>query len=402
MEATLQPPRETAYTGYLRSAMFGLLVVALVGLVFSIAVSSIAFGGAMVLWIALLCTRSPNAFPRLPIDWIIVAYIVVHYTSTLFSSDHAQALLYSKRILLLAYAYLIVALVDSRKKLQILLVAVVGALILSSLFEVGQTVIQASFNRRLEFFQHYMTEGGMKMFAILLIVPFLISPKVPKKVRWYALAAALPIALTLVLTQTRSSWLGVSAGIMFLTLFRNKKVFFIFVAIVMVAFFLAPPFLQHRAASSFEPNNVDNLSRVRMLETGWKIFLEHPLIGIGDIDVRTTYVQTLGFTPPDPAEGGHLHSNFMQILVTLGIVGFVVLFLLFYKIFTFELRAYRDCANDWLSGSICLGALACFVGFHINGLFEFNFGDHEIAALLWFTFGMSIAARRLAIANPHG
>ena len=50
----------------------------------------------------------------------------------------------------------------------------------------------------------------------------------------------------------------------------------------------------------------------------------------------------------------------------------------------------------WLEGSLALGALAVFVGFHINGLFEWNFGDQEIILLFWFTVGITLAAQRFS------
>jgi hypothetical protein len=33
----------------------------------------------------------------------------------------------------------------------------------------------------------------------------------------------------------------------------------------------------------------------------------------------------------------------------------------------------------------------------VHGLFEWNFGDHEIAVLLWFTVGLALVAQRLAL-----
>jgi hypothetical protein len=51
--------------------------------------------------------------------------------------------------------------------------------------------------------------------------------------------------------------------------------------------------------------------------------------------------------------------------------------------------------HDWLLGSLSLGALASYAGFHIMGLFEWNFGDHEIAVLLWLTVGLSLASAKI-------
>jgi hypothetical protein len=43
-------------------------------------------------------------------------------------------------------------------------------------------------------------------------------------------------------------------------------------------------------------------------------------------------------------------------------------------------------------GALALGALAAFTGFLVNGMAEYNFGDHEIVLLMWTTFGLVNAA----------
>jgi hypothetical protein len=72
------------------------------------------------------------------------------------------------------------------------------------------------------------------------------------------------------------------------------------------------------------------------------------------------------------------------------------------RIFLLEYRAARGTSADWLLGSVTIGAFAAYVGFHVNGLFEWNFGDHEIAVLLWFTVGLALSAARLHAAPEGG
>jgi hypothetical protein len=41
-----------------------------------------------------------------------------------------------------------------------------------------------------------------------------------------------------------------------------------------------------------------------------------------------------------------------------------------------------------------------FFAFHFNGLFEWNFGDQEIAILFWFSMGLSILSKKLFLNFP--
>ncbi|MEE9225641.1 MAG: hypothetical protein V3U68_05520 [Bacteroidota bacterium] len=47
-----------------------------------------------------------------------------------------------------------------------------------------------------------------------------------------------------------------------------------------------------------------------------------------------------------------------------------------------EFHIGRQTKAEWLQGFVSLGAFIVFVGFLIAGLFEWNFGDHEILTLV--------------------
>jgi hypothetical protein len=46
-----------------------------------------------------------------------------------------------------------------------------------------------------------------------------------------------------------------------------------------------------------------------------------------------------------------------------------------------------------------VGFLACAIGFMINGLAEFNFGDSEPTTIIWFIVGLALASQRLSAAG---
>lgn len=378
---------------FFKQAIFPFLLTTVVGLTFSIAVSSIAMGIAIVLYSTALFFFKNKFYRPTDLDYFFVAYAIAELLSTVFSVDPSASLVNAKRLLLISIVYLTVLSVDTRQKYAwaILLLFVVTALLSSveSLL-VGST---GGHFTRLSMFQHYMTAGGIKMVVVLMILPFIVEQQAPTRWRVLALLSSIPILLALVLTQTRSSWLGFLAGGITIGIFKSKKFLIGLAAGVVLFFLVAPADFTSRAASMFDPTLTSNLTRIQMITTGWRMFLDYPLFGTGDIDLRQLYIT---YTEPiDPAEGGHLHNNFMTILVTLGIVGFVAALALFVKIFHVEWKAVQRTKQDWLYGSVAAGCLAVCVGFHINGLFEWNFGDHEIAVLLWFSLGLALVSQRL-------
>jgi O-antigen ligase len=377
----------------LNLAVFGLLVVTVVGITFSIAVSSIAMGLAIAIWVAQLVLSRGASFPRTPLDYAFLAYAIAELISTIFSVDAASSFLNMKRLVLMGVVYITLTSVNSRRRLVWSLILFLGVASLLSLAESVFVLLPEAHMARLSVFQHYMTAGGMKMFVALFLLSFIVGTGSPPQWRIASLCALIPTGAALLLTQTRGSWLGFLAGGITLGIVKDKRLLLGLPVLVVLFVLIAPADFQSRGASIFDPSMTSNLSRINMITTGWRMFLDYPLVGTGDIDLRRLYIT---YTEPiDTAEGGHLHNNFMMLLVTLGAIGFTVVMAMFVKIFITEWQAFRNTRDDWLMGRVAAGSFAAYVAFHVNGLFEWNFGDHEIALLLWFTVGLTLSAQRL-------
>ena len=367
-------------------------VISVVSLTFSIAVSSIAMGSAIICCVAAAVLSRGKAFPRTPLDLFFIAYAVAEGLSTVFSVDPLASLVYMKRLFLISFVYLVLFSMDDRRTIMSVLALLVGVVAVLSVIELFSLTSIGGSLARISLFQYYMTEGGIKMIALLMVLPFIIHPSTPGKWRWLFLAASAVTFIGLILTQTRSSWLGFIAGAITIGFLKNKKVLAGLLILIVLVALLAPSTYRMRALSIVDPAYLPNLTRVRMITTGWRMFLDRPIVGTGDIDLRKLYETYI--IPIDTAEGGHLHNNFMQLLVTLGVIGISAAGAMFVKVFLVEREAVRAASGDWLLGSVAAGSLASYIGFHVNGLFEWNFGDHEIAVLLWFTVGLALVALR--------
>jgi hypothetical protein len=144
-----------------------------------------------------------------------------------------------------------------------------------------------------------------------------------------------------------------------------------------------------RFLSVIDPYHPANAGRLALWSAGFKMFLDYPIFGLGDIDLAKYF--KIYKQPYQKEIQGHLHNNFIHILATLGLFGLLAVCLLFYKIIYIELKIYYSVKNERFISSYALGALAAFCGFIISGLTELNFWDHEITTLIWFTFGLNVA-----------
>ena len=146
---------------------------------------------------------------------------------------------------------------------------------------------------------------------------------------------------------------------------------------------------RNRLTSIYDPYHETNIERLNIWRTGIKIFNEHPIFGVGDIDLGKLYSQ---FKDKYLKENfGHMHNNFIHFLVILGVIGFSAVMFLLCKILLLHIKIYRAVKDVPLVSSFSLGAVASFIGFIFSGIGEWNFGDHEIITMVWFILGLNIA-----------
>lgn len=148
-----------------------------------------------------------------------------------------------------------------------------------------------------------------------------------------------------------------------------------------------------RFGSIFDQYNLTNLQRFGLWIAGWKIFLDHPFFGVGDIDLAELFVKYK--RPFDKEIQGHLHNNYFHFLATLGAFGFIAVMILLGKVFLIDLKIYKMLKDIPFASSYSLGVIGGFVAFLFAGLTEWNFGDHEIITIIWFTLGLNIALLKI-------
>ena len=92
---------------------------------------------------------------------------------------------------------------------------------------------------------------------------------------------------------------------------------------------------------------------------------------------------------------GHLHNNYVHLLVILGSYGFIIVMMMLFMILKKHYVIYSTVKNEKLLSTISLGSFASFVGFLVSGLAEWNFGDHEIITMVWFTLALNLAVNKI-------
>ena len=361
---------------------------------FSIAITQTALTLALVCWILVMVLEKKYSIPRTPFDYYFLAYMAVGIVSLVFSAGQGSVVLFVKRLLLIPIVYIIAGNVTDRKLLRNMLIILAGVMVILSVIGIQKYLAGVGgLEGRLKLYHHYMTSGGILMFVSLMTLSFVFS-SAPGRIRVATAASGILMLLPLIFTFTRSSWLGFLGGLIVIGILQSRKLILGIVVAVVLFLLFSPHSLRERATSAFDLYHPNNIERTYMWKAGLEMIKDHPLTGVGDRDLSDLYDQYK--SPNAKQRHGHLHNNFIMFGATLGIPGILVFLALFIKIFIVEIKIFTSISKEnWLLKSTVLGCLAAFVGFQVNGLFEWNFGDAEIAMLLWLTVGLALAVDRM-------
>jgi O-antigen ligase len=253
---------------------------------------------------------------------------------------------------------------------------------------------------------HPLTYGGQAMLLASVGMGLLVRAR---DRRWKLAAAGLLalLAPALLGSFTRSAWIGtVVAAAVIVALTRARWLAGLGVA-VLVAVLALPHGYRARALSAVDPANVWNVERLEMWQAGWRMFRDHPLTGVGLQDLHPLLEQYV--TPGADVPHGHLHSIYVQIGASMGILGLAAFAWLVVGLFRTagrglraNLRTGRGAAGggDPWGVALRLAVVAALAGFLVSGLFEWNFGDEELLDFLFTLVGLAFAASGWSRAWP--
>lgn len=351
----------------------------------SIAASQIVLGALVAVWLVRVL-RGTLAVRSLPADRPIALYVVLSVLAALFSIDPAFSLQASKKLLLLVVPYLLVSTVHRKASVEtlvliLILMADIGALLGLWQYQFGEL---GDLNHRIRgFMSHYMTYSGLLMGVSILAFAQLLYRG---RYRGFLVASLIVINLALLLSLTRSAWIGAIAAALLLTLLRDKRLLLL-VPVLAVAFALVLPRDVERRLGSFLKPDTSGVDRVYMLEAGMSMVAHHPWLGVGPDMVGEVYPIYVGRGAPH-RNNPHLHNNLMQIAAERGLPCVLAWLWLLGVVLVAAGRSFRRTASDPQGRALAAGALGVVVSGFVAGMFEYNFGDSEFQML--FLFSMAI------------
>jgi len=322
------------------------------------------------------------------VNIFVLIYFLFEIISRIFAIIPEGAFIGLKRLLLFLIFYVSLIKITDEKNLYRILLVIIIIFSLISTYEVIRYIItykdvikeSNSEEIRLSYFAHPLTVAEMKLFLLLSILPVLFTRTKIIIKSYYIIILSVPIVISMLLTQSRNVILALFVCLVVYGFF-NRKFLIAFILFIILAAIFVPGSYKDRVTSIFDPKHPSNESRLMMWETGFKMFKDHPLTGVGDNEITKVYEM---YKPIERhGEGAHLHSNFMMILATTGIFGFISYICFFLFIFIKQINIYRIVQTP-VEKNLVLGSILTNIGFQIAGFFEWTFGKHHDMTIFFF------------------
>ncbi len=241
--------------------------------------------------------------------------------------------------------------------------------------------------------------GGMLLLALPLGVGQVMEKR-PLLDRRLLVAGTALLVLALLLTYSRSSWIGATAGVIFLGGTRHRRLWIVLVVFLLaLAFSPAGELILGRVESGLLAEDRAAQMRLGEYRDSLRLIAQYPWFGVG-----------FG-TPPDIDLYIATSSVYLLIAEQMGLIGLAAFLAIVAVLFAYALRAGRVGAthasplradgraagHDPLR-SLRLAALASVAGALSAGLFDhyfFNLHFPHTVALFWLFVGLTVAATRL-------
>jgi len=384
-----------------RLFQFAFLALALF-IPFSIAGENIAIGFSVLAW--LLWLAATRQWPRLAHPLFIASVVLtISALPSLFMSEERHR-----------------AFVDWESYWQLLIVFMVGAhiarvgvrerscavLFASAAASCGVAFIQRAgglhlgpvhigAEHRVSSTMFTMTLAGILCQLAVFGSAVALSPRAARFRVWIAIAVVMMFA-ALLLTMTRGAWIAVFAGLIAVCVLLRSRVLALATVLAIAVMFLYTHHYRNDqgrtlAVDTFATEQADRnvATRLVLWDISWKMFLDHPLLGVGMGDYSREAEKRLAERHVRTTVDSH--NIYLQILATRGLVGFIP-FVAYWVVLVMTLwKLARRAVKGSLARHYAIGALGATAAVLVGALTENNIDDAEVFAAFMFLAGLALA-----------
>ena len=236
--------------------------------------------------------------------------------------------------------------------------------------------------------------GGILATAAIMIAPQVVSQQPVLPWRWLNAGIFGSVALALLLTASRASFLALGAGLLLIALLRYRRLLPLLV-IAGLGFLLLPQTQAYidRLAQAFQGADLATQMRIGEWTDSLEVISRYPVMG-------------LGFTgAPEIDIYANVANMYLMMANQIGLTGLVIFLLAMAGVFAYGRRAWRHARDDPAVGAIHLGCHAALFTGLANAaadLYFFRLDFQSSITWFWLIVALCVASSRILMDRRAG
>lgn len=345
---------------------------------------------------------------KTPFNFTILAYLAVCFLSIFISTNFkiSARVFFGKTLQDILFFFVLVDALSNERKLRNFLYILFLSSALLGIDGVYQYFTHKDFirhRRDLMIPRIYATFPTPNDFGcyLITIIPFLIAiffTKFRFKAVRFVLAGLFSLLfICLIMTVSRGAWYAFIAAVLFLGvwIYPVGEFFLLLCLFIIVTQPFYPMLIKERLDSLFfrfdgsSLGDAGSIERKIFWQTGWKMFMSRPWIGVGlgtfMFNFERFVVETYQYGP------AYAHNCYLQMLSEIGVIGLVsflsILILFFYN--GIKTILSRQKTFFWY---ILVASLAAVLGYSVQMAVDTIFYSLDLGMLFWILLGLGTAA----------
>ena len=365
-----------------RGILFSIFLFAFASLI-SKAGTSIGMGLACLLWLIRIVITKNYKFTKSRLNKPILFFV----SGILISGIDVLGFIFldsiAKIILSILFYFTLINTIDRLKDIK----TIIYLTTISMLISIGYGIFQLVYLN-----QNKVGWGSSFEISFAMVLIYTITYLFFKDTRWYIKITLLLISIiqmiNLLYSNSRSSWLAFLGGSFSLFWIKNKRWLVGFSLLIILLSLILPVRFINDFKSIFDlTDNRSNTSRLKQWKASLLMYKDNVINGVGMGYFKKEFKDNYSFLKPDNRK--HAHNNFFHFLATTGTIGFLSFTWLIWSILSYLYGSYYKIKNkSWQL--FILASLVALIGFNIQGLTDFSFGDTEIVRFFWYLIAVNV------------
>lgn len=296
--------------------------------------------------------------------------------------------------LMLLY-YMIIHLIDTEKKLVVLLWSIFLAILITSLVGQYQYWHSSMVMRTMGAGRNPNYTAAAMVMGIFLGLALFVKQKYLFSKIFIALAEV-SILMSFLFTRSRGGLVAFVIGIIYwLVKEKNKgKAVIIFLVVASIIFLIMPAGFKSRIAGQGEASH-STAGRKKQLNTAVLMITQHPLTGVGYNNYVYNYARYM--TPVQGGEHRGAHNTYFKLAAEIGLLGLFAYILIIGNSWRSLNKARQLAAKDsWIS-FVCRMASCSLMSYIVSSFFA----DVETIKGIWALFAMGVMLIRIIDGEKH-